>query len=573
MWKEEQAPCPQWFRSGDAKVWRGGLCSLVGLTLFALAALGSFVHVSAIGEVPAAAVVVTTTADELTDNGNCSLREAIQAVNTHLVVDACDGDSDTIELPSGIYTLTLAGPNEDDNAAGDLDIKSAITIQGTGADRPLIDGNQLDRVLQVHASATVTLTNITISNGRAPDGASSSENAGHGGDGGGIANAGTLTLSDCAVSNNRAGDGDWGRSVDIAGGDGCAGGDGGAGGGIANTGTMTLAGCDISGNETGNGGSAAGSCTEGGAGRGGGVYNTGHLAVRDSTIRGNSTSLSGTWSSRISPGYAAGSGGNGGGIYNAGTLTLERSTIESNHTASGGNLINMHSRAGDGGHGGGAYNAGTLVVSNCTVSGNITGHGGMGVGESGDGGDGGGIYNGGVLFIDNGTISGNITGLGFEDDVYWGGDGGGLYTASASVMKNSTGSGLWDIAIISQVRNTILAGNVSLHAGPDCSGVLTSAGYNLIQAASDCTIAENLTGNVVGADPLLRPLANNGGPTWTHALGPGSAAIDAGSCTSAGGDAVVLDQRGIVRPLGAMCDIGAYEAPVFPKVYLPIMLQ
>lgn len=72
-------------------------------------------------------ITVTTTDDELNHDGDCSLREAIQAANTDLAVDACPAGNghDTIMLPAGTYTHTLAG-FEDENLAGDLDIKGAI---------------------------------------------------------------------------------------------------------------------------------------------------------------------------------------------------------------------------------------------------------------------------------------------------------------------------------------------------------------------------------------------------------------------------------------------------------------
>jgi CSLREA domain-containing protein len=175
------------------------VCLVIGVALVALAASGLCARSSATDIEAGAAIAVTTTADELIDNGNCSLREAIQTINTHAAVDACSGDFETIELPSGNYTLTLAGPNEDDNAMGDLDIRSNVTIRGMGASPPWVDGNQLDRVLQVHTGATVAVTGVTISNGRASDGVSSG--GGDGGDGGGIANAGTLTLRGCNISD------------------------------------------------------------------------------------------------------------------------------------------------------------------------------------------------------------------------------------------------------------------------------------------------------------------------------------------------------------------------------------
>jgi len=91
--------------------------------------------------------------------------------------------------------------------------------------------------------------------------------------------------------------------------------------------------------------------------------------------------------------------------------------------------------------------------------------------------------------------------------------------------------------------------------GPSFFGMLTSQGFNLIQDVSGCTILGDSTGNLLGADPELGPLQNNGGPTYTHALLPGSPAIDAG--TNVG--APRTDQRGVSRPQGASTDIGAFE--------------
>jgi len=109
---------------------------------------------------------------------------------------------------------------------------------------------------------------------------------------------------------------------------------------------------------------------------------------------------------------------------------------------------------------------------------------------------------------------------------------------------------------IFQAQDCIFASNVAGNgANIDFSGVLFSEGYNLIQNTNECAMANDLTGNIHGADPLLGPLQDNGGPTWTHALLRGSPAIDAGCRTNF----PPTDQRGIHRPQGLAPDIGAFE--------------
>ncbi len=119
----------------------------------------------------ATVITVTTTNDELNNDGDCSLREAVQAANTDQAVDACPAGSgaDSIFLPAGIYTLTLAGAGEDNNATGDLDIIGAVTINGANPATTIIDANGLDRALHFLAdSATLTLTNLTVRHGQLP---------------------------------------------------------------------------------------------------------------------------------------------------------------------------------------------------------------------------------------------------------------------------------------------------------------------------------------------------------------------------------------------------------------------
>src|SRR3989442_2565884 len=121
--------------------------------------------------------------------GSCSLRAAVQESRALL-------GPDTIILPSGIYTLTIAGAGNNSATSGDLDISEDLTIVGAGARTTIIDGNRLDRVFDVRNPVPVSISGVTIRNGLAP-GTS---------DGGGIATVnGPLTLNDVAFVGNSAG--------------------------------------------------------------------------------------------------------------------------------------------------------------------------------------------------------------------------------------------------------------------------------------------------------------------------------------------------------------------------------
>lgn len=228
---------------------------------------------------------------------------------------------------------------------------------------------------------------------------------------------------------------------------------------------------------------------------GAGIYNNATLNLTDSTVSGNTATSN-----------------NGGGIYNNNAMTVTNSTISVNIA---------------GAHGGGIYNSNstTLTVTNSTISGNTAS------GTS----QGGGIYNNGPLTVTSSTISGNTAG----------GNGGGIIVGTAG------GSHL-------NLKNTIIAGNTGPVTGPDCFGAVTSQGYNLIQSVTvGCVIGGDTSGNITGQDAKLNPLALNvPGTTETQALLPDSPAVDHGSpdCPPP-----AIDQRGVVRPLGAACDIGAYE--------------
>ncbi len=119
-------------------------------------------------------------------------------------------------------------------------------------------------------------------------------------------------------------------------------------------------------------------------------------------------------------------------------------------------------------------------------------------------------------------------------------------------------------------QNTILAGN-NASQGPDCwtpADPLPSTGFNLIQNTSGCVLTGDTIGNILGSDPRLGPLQDNGGPTFTHALLAGSRAIDKGNPAvpgSGGSACAATDQRSGARPVDgdtdglARCDIGIFE--------------
>jgi hypothetical protein len=283
--------------------------------------------------------------------------------------------------------------------------------------------------------------------------------------------------------------------------------------GIHNFGALTISKCTVSRNIGG-----------------GGILNVypGTLIINNSTVSGNTQ--------RGNP-----SGGRGGGIENRGILAINQSTITGN-TVSG---------AFGFGIGGGIHNLGTATVSNSTLSENTASA------------QGGGIRNQGNLTIINTTISGNVAGVTTTASVATGGgvqnDGGNLMINNTTISGNTAihGAGIYGSA---KIQNTIVANN---HTGGNCSGTLTSAGYNL---SSDGTCDFSRPGDLNNHDAVLGPLQNNGGPTQTIALLAGSPAIDGGNpsgCTDGSGHLLTTDQRGMPRPdredrVG--CDMGAYES-------------
>jgi hypothetical protein len=266
-------------------------------------------------------------------------------------------------------------------------------------------------------------------------------------------------------------------------------------------------------------------------GEGGGISNYGTLTVNNSTISGNLASR-------------------GGGISNEGTLTVNNSTLSNNRLRD-----NIPF-----GTGGGIYNEGTLTVSNSTLSGNN--------GRN----EGGGILNfSGEATVSNSTLSGNGAG-----------NGGGISNISGLLrLRNSTvtansagagqGSGVRSVGNANtrtEVVSSIIAGNSSSDVDfvfSTTTNSFASLGNNLI-GTGDATGNFNQTGDQTGiTTPGLAALANNGGPTQTHALLSTSPAVNKGSNP----DSLTTDQRGSARVQGGTIDIGAFESAFLPPNSAP----
>jgi hypothetical protein len=278
------------------------------------------------------------------------------------------------------------------------------------------------------------------------------------------------------------------------------------GGGIFNAGTLTVTSCTLSGNVA----------ISPWSGSGGAIANSGTLTVTTSTLSGNGPAAAGA------------------GLSNTGTAIVTSSTISSN---------DAHYFAG------GIGNSGTLTVTFCTLSGNGADYGG-------------GIYNSGTLTVTFCTLSGNGA------DYGGGLDNVGTVTVTSSTFSGNSaapssaggGGGIVNYRTVT-IRNTLVAGNTARYSPAiDLFGTLNSDGYNLIGDGTGGSgyAATDLVGTAdQPIDPKLGPLQDNGGPTLTMALLPGSPAIDAGDNT----DAPAWDQRGpgYPRVVNGTIDIGAFE--------------
>jgi len=481
--------------------------------------------------------------------GGCSLREAIIYANNNPGLDI-------IKLQFGTtYQLSLAAAGNDDATTGDLNITDDVQFGFTGTCShiilcyALIEGGNgwSDRLINIGPGVTVSMLSLWLENGHSPD------------YGGAVFldTGATLTMTSGLVDSNSAQ----------------------RGGGIYNNdGSLYLVGSVISNNSAPNL-SGGGISSQGGNSSlvmtntlvtgnvalmdGGGIEASGATQISNSTLTLN-RAFGDVGALEVGGGaglYYSGPGmallsnmtitsntvsptGYGGGVLaHNGSVSLVDSTLGWNYGPCGGGLgayggianvqvadsTFQYNRA-EFGAGVCAEASALISITNSTLTANLASQNGGGVNAS-------------AIGLYNDTISQNVA----DSDHNGSGDGGGLYIDGAGPVV---------------LANSILAGNVDTGGGAgECNGLtLTSLGYNLIQGGNNCAIIGSTTGNRLGVDPGLGPLAGNGGPTLTQALLGISPAVNHGNpagCRDGAGTLLTTDQRGLPRK--GTCDIGAFE--------------
>jgi CSLREA domain-containing protein len=502
--------------------------------------LGAFLHVSQVTGASTAEIIVDTLDDEIKADGDCSLREAIYAANQNIIADNCSSgqssSTDTIRF----------------EISGTIFLSEQLLVSGggplviDGGDKITISGDDNVRVFYLEEDVDLTLQDLSVIDGSVAIGF-----------GGGLHNnGGRVTIVDSNFSNHQAGDGGGihntvdGQMVisnsilsnNMAEND---------GGGIHNTGALTITGSTIS-NNLGYEGS--------------GIYNEGVLIISNSQIFGNGETY--VWGGgiynyingkvSISDTKIHNNKGTGAGIRNAGTISITNSMIYGNKAElqnEGGGISNGYGNGGSGGtvtityssifsntahNGGGIRNDGTLTIADSTIFDNSAEYFGGGIDSD---------Y--GKVNITNSTLSFNDANYGGTIDNY----GSSIRISNCTFSANSA---VYDGGVIFNhfgpvtITNSIVAASLS---GDNCSGTIIDGGHN-IDDGNTCGFIEGANTN-----PLLGTLQDNGGPTLTHDLLPGSPAIDSADPEHC----LETDQRGAPRPFDgnddgeSICDIGAVE--------------
>lgn len=481
--------------------------TLLGAIL-ALIALGMFLP----GGARAAGIlyIVDSLSDSATSDGKCTLREAITSANASAPTDCGPANigADGIEFGvSGTITLGSALPLINDDLG--IDGGNTITVSGNGA----------NRIFHVNGK-TLELDNITLTKGKSTTDGGAIFNNGtlhinHSkfldnhtdadSDGGAIATQGAVTITNSEFANNGAHSG----SAILAG---------------VSSAVLTIEGSNFHDNTASNVGGAislgngavatihTSTFLKNHANQGGAIFvSHGTLSLTEVTLSSN----------------AVGNLGRGGAISNdSGTVTLEKVTLNANSATFGGGLY--VTCCGNG------LPSPITTVTNVTFSGNSA------------------VLSGGGIYEDRSTV--NLTYVTFSGNSA--ADSTGVDTGGGAIFF---GGGINFGHIV--FKNTIFAkgpsGKICAVEFQNTAGI-ESVGHNLSENVNVC-----VGGNAVYvspphdliANPLLGPLANNGGLTKTHLPAGNSAALDAGTCVTA----INADQRGILRPQGAGCDMGSVE--------------
>ena len=527
----------------------------------------------------------------------CTLRAAVQEANALAGMD-------DVMLPAGTYALTISGSGENAAATGDLDLTASVRIIGPNAATTIVDASALaarDRVFDVRGG-TSRLRRISVVGGEMQRGAGIA-----------VRNA-NLTVQQAVVADNSAlidGGGIWsdgaGTVLTVLGSEVTQNFAAEHGGGIANTdgSVMTITNSDVTGNDAGDEGGgiynhlAANAIIEtsdisGNAGLGvfslgGGITNIdASMSIENSTVNNNTAGTGGgiyhfedtfftsleTFDVTVSGNEATGSDGGGGIFARFGDVDLNLVEVDDNHATNG--------------DGGGLFldpESNTMVLRQSTISNNsATGNGG-GIAYFGVANSFGNINtsvihdnlanNGGGLYVQHPmnfqfTVSKN-TFSGNEADV----NGGGIYLfglAGSTIDLNfvtiaendaARGGGIFaqGVAADYDAFHMLLSNNDASigGAGDNCEGDIDSLGFNLLEYANGCTfnaIASDLVGTMATPiNPLLGPLQDNGGPTFTHSFPVNSPPHEAGSVNACSSN----DQRNMPAPVNDRCDIGALE--------------
>lgn len=405
-------------REGDLDVTRliRTLASAVRLILTSAIVVGLLVTVVTPSKVYAASLVV----DRFDDNASasactgvpndCSLRGAVTKANTVPGID-------TVVLSAGTYTLTITGSNEDNNATGDLDVRDHLIVLGTTAATTIINGGEIDRVIQVMNGIGAELRMVTIRNGKSINS-----------DGGGVSNLGILAVADSIISDNSA-ISDEPATVYVG------------GGAVNNLGILTIENSSFTNNT---------------ATTYGGVFanHGGIITITSSTFSGNSTADGGfidnfaggtliISNSSFVDNTATGNGPSccGGGVI----LNESNDGIDSTVTISNSTFLGNSASVANDRSGGVIFNIGAITIVNSTFSDNSAGHSGGAIFNAGNG----------SVSVTNATFSNNRA-----DD-----DGGTISNSHTFVITNSI---VASNVPASNCSGTITNGGHNLDTGTTC---------------------------------------------------------------------------------------------------------